>query len=97
VRLGLKRAESPGARFDLGLAGLAWAERGAKRSRLARNPRDAGVAGTTSLLQGLVDAIETGGEPPSSAREARDVLAVIEAAYESARTGERVVLATASA
>jgi predicted dehydrogenase len=97
VRLGMKRAESAGARLDLGLAGLAWVEHGAKRSRLARNPRDAGVVGTTSLLRGFVEAIEHGGEPPSGAREARDVLAVIEAAYESARTGERVVLSTASA
>jgi predicted dehydrogenase len=97
VRLGMKRAESAGARLDLGLAGLAWVEHGAKRSRLARNPRDAGVVGTTSLLRRFVEAIEHGGEPPSSAREARDVLAVIEAAYESARTGERVVLSTASA
>jgi predicted dehydrogenase len=97
ARLGLKRAESAGARFEFGLGGLAWAERGANRTRLARNPRNAAVLGTTRLLQGLVHAIEHGGEPPSSAREARDVLAVIEAAYESARTGERVAVATASA
>lgn len=97
VRLGMKRAENAGARLDLGLAGLAWAEHGLRRDRLARNPRDAGVVGTTTLLRGLVHAIEHGGEPPSSAREARDVLAVIEGAYESARTGERVALSTATA
>jgi predicted dehydrogenase len=96
VRVGLKRAEKPGAVFEYGLGGLAWVERGLSRTRLARNPRDAGVVGTANLLQGLVRAIDEGGEPPSSAREARDVLAVIEAAYESARTGRRVELATRS-
>jgi len=80
-------------KFDFGLGGLAWAERGLSRTRLARNPRDAAVLGTTRLLEGFVGAIERGEEPPSSAREARSVLAVIDAAYESARTGERIELA----
>ena len=34
-----------------------------------------------------VDFVERGEEPPSSGREARDVLAVIEAAYDSSRSG----------
>lgn len=92
-QLGVKRAEKPGLKFDFGLGGLAWAERGLSRTRLARNPRDAAVLGTTRLLEGFVGAIERGEEPPSSAREARSVLAVIDAAYESARTGERIELA----
>ena len=37
-----------------------------------------------------------GVEPPSTGREARGVLSVIEAAYRSAETGERVVLAAAA-
>jgi predicted dehydrogenase len=97
LRLGLKRAEKPGARLELGYSGLAWAERGLARTTLARNPRDAGIAGTTRLLQGLIEAIERGGEPPSSARESAHTLAVIEAAYKSARTGERVLLTPAPA
>jgi predicted dehydrogenase len=44
-----------------------------------------------------VAALEQGAEPPSSAREAREVLRVIEAAYESARTGRRVELDPAAA
>jgi predicted dehydrogenase len=96
LRLGLKRAEKPGVAFEYGPGGLAWVERGLRRTRLARNPRDAGIVGTATLLAGLLRAIEEGGEPPSSAREARDVLAVIEAAYESASTGRRIELATAS-
>jgi predicted dehydrogenase len=96
VQMGMKRAEKPGAKLEFGLGGLAWAEQGLSRTRLARNPRDASVVGTTRLLEGLVGAIERGGEPLSSAREARDVLAVIDAAYESERTGERIELAALS-
>jgi predicted dehydrogenase len=94
LQLGMKRAERPGVKVDFGLGGLAWSERGLTRRVLARNPRDGAVVGTTTLLRGFVDAIERGDEPPVSAREARDVLAVIEAAYESARTGRRIELST---
>ena len=45
------------------------------------------------LLKRIVAALEQGAEPPSSAREARNVLRVIEAAYESARMGQRVEVA----
>jgi predicted dehydrogenase len=97
VQLGAKRAEKTGVKVEFGLGGLAWAERGLSRTKLARNPRDAAVMGTTRLLEGLMDAIQRGAEPPSSAREAREALAVIDAAYESGRTGERVELAAVSA
>lgn len=92
VRIGMKRAERTGVRFDFGAGGLAWAERGNKRKVLARGPRDAGGDGTARLLTLVLDAIREGREPPSSAREAREVLRVIEAAYRSAATGERVEL-----
>jgi predicted dehydrogenase len=92
VQLGIKRAERPGIKVDVGLGGLAWTERGLSRRVLARNPRDGAVVGTTRLLEGFVDAVRRGVEPPVSAREARDVLAVIDAAYESARTGRRIEL-----
>ena len=45
------------------------------------------------LLEGIVRAFHDGREPPSSGREARDGLRVIEAAYRSAATGERVPIA----
>ncbi|HWJ44255.1 MAG TPA: Gfo/Idh/MocA family oxidoreductase [Gaiellaceae bacterium] len=92
VQLGMKRAEKKGVKLDFGLGGIAWAERGLSRTKLASNPRDAAVIGTHRLLAGFVEAVERGSEPPSSAREARDVLAVIDAAYESHRTGERIEL-----
>jgi predicted dehydrogenase len=93
VQIGKKRAERTGIRLELGSGGLAWEERGLARRTLARNPRQAGMHGTAELLKRIVPAIEEGREPPSSARQAREVLAVIEAAYESARTGRRVEIA----
>jgi predicted dehydrogenase len=92
VQVGVKRAERRGVRLDYGFSGLAWVEQGLSRTRLARNPRDAGVVGTTRLLEGLVRAIERGEEPPSSVREARQVLAAIEGAYASSQTGKRIEL-----
>jgi predicted dehydrogenase len=92
VRVGMKRAERAGVRIELGPGGLAWAEQGVSRKLLARNPRNSPVLGTRRLLEGFAAAIAQDGEPPSSAREARNVLAVIDGAYESARTGAKVEL-----
>lgn len=93
VRVGAKRAQKTGVRVELAPGGLAWLERGLDRTTLAKNPRDDGVYGTAKLLEGVLAAFREGREPPSSGREARDGLRVIDAAYRSAETGERVVLA----
>jgi predicted dehydrogenase len=93
LQLGKKRAEKTGFRFDLGAGGLAWTERGLERTTLARAPRNAGTEATAALLEKVVAALRSGSEPPSSGREARDVLAIIEAAYESAASGRRVDVA----
>lgn len=90
VQLGLKRAERPGLKLDFGLGGLAWAETGERRTVLARSPRDTAAHATAQLLRQIAPAFSENREPPSNGREARDVIAVIEAAYESARTGSRV-------
>jgi hypothetical protein len=45
------------------------------------------------LLGAIVEAFEQEREPPSSGREARLGLGVIEAAYQSARLGRRIELA----
>src|SRR5207245_3094619 len=92
LQLGLKRAEKPGARIDYGLGGLAWAETGTRRTVLARSAKDQDVAATAVLLGQIVDAFRRGDEPPSSGREARDVIAVIEAAYRSAAEHRRIEL-----
>jgi len=92
ARFGLKRAESTGVRFDYGLGGLAWSEIGTKRRVLARGSKDMNVPAAGDLLVGAVAAFRDGREPPSSAREARDVIAVIEAAYESHESASRIDL-----
>ncbi len=92
VQIGKKRGERAGVRVDYGPGGLAWSERGLQRKTLARGPREAGMHATGALLRRITAAIEQGVEPPSSGREARDVLAVIDAAYRSAATGERIEL-----
>ena len=93
ARFGAKRAERTGVQVDYGPGGLAWAEIGRRRRVLARAPRELNVAATGDLLVAAVEAWSSGAEPPSSAREARDVIAVIEAAYESHASGARVELA----
>jgi predicted dehydrogenase len=92
VQVGRKRAERSGVRLDFTSEGLAWEERGLRRKQLARNRRDSVMRATADLLSAGVRALEQGRTPPSSGREARDVLAVIDAAYRSASTGRRVEL-----
>jgi predicted dehydrogenase len=96
LQLGKKRAERTGARLDFGAGGLAWMEVGLKRKTLARNPRDPGADGTTRLYRHVAAALRRDEEPPASAAEARELLAVIEAAYCSAQTGRREEPAYAS-
>lgn len=97
LQAGIKRAQRPGIRVLYGLGGLAWVEQGTRRKTLARNPRDPGIAATKTLFTKIAAALERGEEPPASARESRDALLVIEAAYRSAATGERVVVAAPAA
>jgi D-apiose dehydrogenase len=92
VQVGKKRAERSGIRVDFTSEGLAWEERGRRRKHLARNRRDSVMRATADLLSAGVRALEHGRTPPSTGREARDVLAVIDAAYRSASTGRRVEL-----
>lgn len=92
VQLGMKRAERPGAKLDFGLGGLAWAEVGTRRKVLARSPKEQDAWATGVLFRQIAAALRAGAEPPSSGREARDTVAIIEAAYESAENGQRVEL-----
>ena len=92
LQIGMKRAARAGIKLIYGLGGVAWEERGTSRRSLARNPRDPGIAATKELFRQAAEAFAAGREPPSSAREAREGLRVIEAAYRSAETGQRIVL-----
>lgn len=87
VQVGVKRGEKPGIRVDFGPEGLSWAERGLRRSVIARNKRRATVHATERLHAEFLAAVRAGTEPPTTARIARETLAVIEAAYRSAATG----------
>lgn len=93
VRIGIKRAERPGLRLDFGLEGMAWIERGLKRNVVARNTRGATAKATAALYAATMAASAEGSEPPTHASTARDTLRIIEAAYRSARTGQRIDVA----
>ena len=58
---------------------------------LVADDEEWGVA-HTAVVRDFVEAIESGGEPMAPAREAREAVDVILAAYESAERGERVAL-----
>ena len=47
---------------------------------------------TPTKFAAFADAVQTDGEPPATAEDVRRVTALLEAAYESARTGERVAV-----
>lgn len=93
VTTGLYRSTLPHLRIDYGVSGLAWAERGNKRSLIARNPSDPRVVSTKLVLERSLAAFESGSRPPATADDALDALRVIEACYESAATGVRTAVA----
>lgn len=57
-------------------------------------PRGATQKATAQLYREAFAAFDQNAEPPTSGAVARDTLRVIDAAYRSARTGERVDLAS---
>jgi predicted dehydrogenase len=71
---------------------MAWREVGNARTLLARNPKEPGMIATRFVFEKSLDAFRTGGAPPASAGDARDVLEVIAACYHAAATGRRIVL-----
>jgi scyllo-inositol 2-dehydrogenase (NADP+) len=89
---GLYRSPKPHIRFEHGISGLAWTEVGTRRTVLARNPKAPMVAATRRVLEQTLEAFRTGRKPPTSAEDARSVLEVILACYESAAAGRRIRL-----
>lgn len=89
---GLFRSVRPHLRFEFGTAGMAWREEGHRRIRLARNGRDPRMIATRVVLQRSFAAFRNSTRPPVDGTEARRVLEVIAACYESAATGRRVLL-----
>lgn len=92
VTAGLHRSTRPHVRFDYGVSGMAWREVGNKRTLLARNPKEPGMIATRYVFEKSLAAFRTGGAPPASAHDARDVIEVIAACYHAAATGKRVGL-----
>ena len=86
------RPTRPHLRVDYGVSGMAWREVGNDRTLLARNPKDPGMIATRYVFEKTLEAFRSGGAPPASARDARDVLEVIAACYHAAATGRRIEL-----
>jgi predicted dehydrogenase len=89
---GLFRGTRPTLRFEFGISGVAWRERGPRREFLARNPSDPAMKATRRVFELTLQAFADGTEPPASGESGRDVMAVIAAAYQSASQGRRVVI-----
>lgn len=89
---GLFRSTRPHVRFEFGAAGMAWREEGTRRKHLARNGRDPGMIATRDIIRQSLAAFRDGTRPPVDGAEARQVLEVIAACYQSAATGRRVAL-----
>ena len=88
------RTGRPAARFSLVKGGEARVEAGG-RSRVIARERTEGRATATALnLQGLIDAIKSGTASNDCARHARELIRIVCAGYESARTGKTVWLRT---
>lgn len=89
---GLHRGPQPHIRFDFGASGLAWRETGQKRAVIARNPSNPRMIATRELVSRSLSAFAAGTAAPCTPDWARQVTAVIEAAYQSAESGrlERV-------
>ncbi|MHC4899864.1 MAG: Gfo/Idh/MocA family protein, partial [Planctomycetota bacterium] len=80
----------PGVRLELAGGGQVVLEEGEKVRTLARNPVRAFAIATGRHFRAVLDSLANGEEPPAGVHRARQVVAVVDAAYRSARTGERV-------
>ena len=86
------RSRRPAARLDWAAGGQAWLERADERRVLARNPGEIFARATARQLAETLAAVARGEAPPCSGRFARGIALVVEAAYASAETGQRVDL-----
>ncbi|HUG37325.1 MAG TPA: Gfo/Idh/MocA family oxidoreductase [Candidatus Limnocylindrales bacterium] len=91
-----RRLGRPTARFGLARGGEARVEAGGRSRVLVREPKDPYVSATTRHLEVLTERLRAGGRDARAARGAGDLLRIVEAGYESARTGETVWLAPPS-
>jgi predicted dehydrogenase len=89
---GLFRSTTPRLRVEWGASGMAWRERGTRRTPLARNPREPGAYATRVILEQTLRAFREGTTPPVPGSAGRDTLLVIASCYRAAERGERVTI-----
>jgi len=89
---GLFRSTRPSIRVEYGLSGMSWRETGNSRRFLARNSPQPGMLATREALRLSFAAFMSGGRPPTTAADARNVHEVIAACYHTAAEGRRLVL-----
>jgi len=87
-----RAARRPIARFSLSRGGEARVERGGRSAVVAREVRDALAPATALSLAEFLQGVRGGTPSTDRARHARDLLRIVFAGYESARTGETVWL-----
>jgi predicted dehydrogenase len=95
ISAGLYRSTKPHVRLELGASGIAWEETGHARRILGANPKDPAMIATRLTIAATFRAFRDGTPPPAPAEDARDGLLTLAAAYRSAETGKRIVLADA--
>lgn len=80
----------PFLRFDFARGGKAVIQRGNKSRVIARDGLNPFASATAAHFEGFIDAIESGFTPRCTARDNRNTLALVFAAYDSASLGRAV-------
>lgn len=92
-RIGMyTRERSPFIDFSLVKGGKAELQVGNRSKVIAKDPLNPFKAATSVLFSKFIEALENKAEPPCNAKDSRDTLALVLAAYESASSGLPVVL-----
>lgn len=81
------RERRPFLDLQLTMGAKAVLQKGARSKVIAKDGRNPFASATSTHFQNFIDAIEKGVEPAGSAKDHRNTLALVFAAYESAETG----------
>jgi predicted dehydrogenase len=95
LRVGLDpRRRRPFATFDYGLGGRAVLESGRRSKTLAREGLNPFASATAFHFKRFLDAVDSGVPPPGNARDNRDTLALVIAAYDAAQARRAVEMSS---
>ena len=86
------REKMPFIHFDFAKGGKAELQVGNRSKVIAKNPLNPFKAATSVLFTEYLDALKNQSTPPCDAKDSRDTLALILAAYESASSGLPVMI-----